>query len=135
MSKQRVEKIKQWVPRQLTKDERIESGVKAIEYEAELAGLVLDFEDQKSRYKEKQGAIMGRIRESKKELHSGERVEEKECDRTYDYECACIRIVVCETGELLSERPMTEEERQMEIAEEEQEKASQKKKGKNRNAA
>jgi len=77
--------------------------------------LAEELADQKQRIKADVEAVNSRVSELVRVIESRSELRAVDCTRTVDYALGVVRVVRLDTGEIYSERPLNEDERQMPI--------------------
>ncbi len=113
---ERKEKTTELLKHELTTDELQEIGKR-------MAKALLDLADAQDELKSVQGQIKSRItiaeataKQCAEKVRSGYEYRQTPCIAIYDYDAARVKYVREDTGELLSERSMTDDERQGALA-------------------
>lgn len=101
---------------QLTDHEKALMGDDLVGLLAQRTGVDEERADAAKDFKRQLDAIEQSICERARDLRSGVRVEYVECRELRNFETSAYQLVRCDTGEVVRERPLTGEERQVPLA-------------------
>lgn len=80
---------------------------------SDLASIELEKKEAADNFKSRMSKIDKAIGEIQRKLHDGSEERVIECEQVLSFDTATVTIIRKDTGEVVEERPMTDEERQM----------------------
>ena len=113
--KSMTRKVTKCLPVKLTDEEVLKYGRDVARAHADRARIELELDSVKSDYKGKIAEQDGIIGKLSPRIHSGIESREVECEEVKDYTSGTVRVRRLDTDELIEERPMREDEKQVQM--------------------
>ncbi len=121
--------IKEYLKCQLTEKEKTELSAKIAKAISDRAGAEAKIKEVTASIKAQIAQLDAEISEKALQINNGYEYRNVECRMDKDYRLGSVTITRLDTGEAIRERPMTAEERQMELPGSKKEKPVKKAKG------